>query len=158
MLNSYYDAPVELSDYGTIVYRMYGLNEGEHHLKLKVWDIYNNSSEVAIDFTVVKSNTMEIQNIYNAPNPMTNSTRFMFEHNQKGNVDVTISIYNVCGQLVKTIKESREGTGTRVEPIVWDGTSDNGAALPSGVYVYNVIITNSNKEKQSGYSKLVIAR
>ena len=31
-------------------------------------------------------------------------------------------------------------------------------AILAGVYIYNVTLTNSNNEKQSGYSKLVIAR
>ena len=99
-----------------------------------------------------------MENIFNAPNPMTSYTNFCFEHNQKGDMDVVIEIFNISGQLVKTIKDSRYGTSTRIDPIYWDGTSDSGMPLPSGVYVYNVTITNSNNEKQSGFSKLVIAR
>lgn len=158
MLNSYYDSAFDINDWGSIAYRFYGLNEGEHHLNFRVWDIYNNSTNVSIDFVVKKSGNIAIENVFNAPNPMTNYTRFNFEHNQKGNISILINIYNISGQLVKTIKESRYGTSTRIEPIVWDGTSDNGAQLPSGVYVYNVIMTNSNNEKRSEYSKLVIAR
>ena len=105
---------------------------------------------------LVKSNNLTVENVYNAPNPMKNYTNFYFEHNQKGNMDVVISIYNISGQLVKTIKDSRYGTSTRIDPIVWDGTSDNGAALPSGVYIYNVTVTSSSNEKHTGYSKLVI--
>ena len=157
-LNSYYDAPFSLNDYGTIAYRLQGLNEGEHHLNFRVWDIYNNSTNVSIDFTVVKSENIALENIYNAPNPMTSYTNFGFEHNQKGDFDVTICIYNLNGQIVKTINDSRYGTSTRVEPIYWDGTSDGGAMLPDGVYIYNVTITNNNNERHSGFSKLVIAR
>lgn len=157
-LNSYYDTPLDANDYGTIVYRFYGLNEGLHHLNFRVWDIYNNSTNVSLDFNVVKSSNMSIENIFNAPNPMSDQTRFCFEHNQKGDIDVTIRIYNISGQLVKTLNDSRYGTSTRIEPIYWDGTSDSGSPLPSGVYIYNVTLTNSNNEKQSGYSKLVIAR
>ena len=93
-----------------------------------------------------------------APNPMTDYTRFCFEHNQKGAMDITIEIFNISGQKVKTIKDSRYGTSTRIDPIVWDGCSDSGAKLPAGVYIYNVNVVNSKKEKHSGYSKLVITR
>ena len=155
-LNEYYENSVGSNDYGTISYRLYGLNEGKHQLHFRVWDIYNNSTNVSIEFTVVKSSNLTVENVYNAPNPMTNYTNFYFEHNQKGAMDVVINIYNISGQLVKTIKDSRYGTSTRIDPIVWDGTSDNGAALPSGVYIYNVTVTNSNNEKHTGYSKLVI--
>ena len=157
-LNSYYDAPFEINDYGTVAYRFYGLNEGWHRVSFRVWDIYNNSTTVTLDFTVIKSNTLVAQKAYNAPNPMTSYTNFYFEHNQKGNLDITINIYNVSGQLVKTINDSRYGTDTRIDPVTWDGTSDSGMPLPNGVYIYNMVITNSNNEKEIGFSKLIIAR
>ena len=157
-LNMYYDSPADVNDYGTISYRLMGLNEGEHHLEFKVWDIYNNSTKVSLDFTVIKSNNIAIENLVNAPNPMISYTNFMFEHNQSGSVDIEIRVYDISGQLVKRIKESRYGTSTRIEPIYWDGTSDSGEPLSSGMYIYNVTVINGNNEKASGYSKLVIAR
>lgn len=157
-LNAYYDAPANLDDYGTIVYRFYGLNEGRHHVCFKVWDIYNNSTTVSLDFNVVKSSSLVVENVYNAPNPMSSYTNFYFDHNQKGSFDVTINIYSINGQLVKTIKESRYGTSGRIDPIVWDGTSDSGMPLQSGIYIYNMTLTTSKEETVSGCSKLVIAR
>lgn len=157
-LNAYYDAPSTLNDYGSIVYRLYNLNEGNHCITFRVWDIYNNSTTVAIEFTVVKSSNLTIENVCNAPNPMSGYTNFYFEHNQKGDFDVTIRIYNINGQLVKTIKESRYGTSGRIDPVYWDGTSDSGMPLQSGIYIYNMTLTNSKEEKVSGCSKLVIAR
>ncbi len=157
-LNMYYDSPFDLNDYGTIVYRLYGLNEGKHHLTLKAWDIYNNSTTVSLDFTVVKSTEMAVENVYNAPNPMTDYTNFMFEHNQKGSFYITINIFDINGQLVKTIKESRYGTSMRIDPVRWDGRAENGMPLPSGVYVYNVTVATSDNQKITGFSKLVIAR
>lgn len=157
-LNSYYETPANPNDYGKLAYRLYGLNEGEHHLNFRVWDIYNNSTNVSLDFVVIKSDNPVVENVYNSPNPMRDYTRFCFDHNQKGIIGIEINIYNINGQLVKTIKESRSGTSTRTEPICWDGRGDNGSLLPYGIYIYNVTMTNSNREKHSSYSKLVIAR
>lgn len=159
-LNNYYDAPFNLDEYGTITYRLYNLNSGEHTLKLRVWDIFNNSTTVSVDFTVVKSGdgTIAVENLANAPNPMTNETRIMFEHNQKETFDVCVRIFNISGQLVRTINESRGGTSMRIDPIVWDGTNDNGSALPDGIYIYNVMVSNSRNETASAFSKLMIAR
>ena len=157
-LNAYYDTPDNLNDYGSIVYHFYGLNEGEHTVTFRVWDIYNNSTTVAIDFKVIKSSDLTVENVYNAPNPMTNYTNFYFEHNQKGDFDVTVNIYNINGQRVKTIQTSRYGTSGRIDPIYWDGTSDSGMPLQSGIYIYNMIISTSKETKMSGCSKLIIAR
>lgn len=157
-LNSYYEAPNNVNDYGSIVYRLYNLNEGEHCISFRVWDIYNNSTTVSIEFTVIKSSNLTIENVCNAPNPMSSYTNFYFEHNQKGDFDVTVRIYNINGQLVKTISESRYSASGRVEPVYWDGTTDGGMPLQSGIYIYNMTLSNAKEEKVSKCSKLVIAK
>lgn len=156
-LNQFYEAPLSLDDYGTLSYKFYNLNEGEHLLTFKAWDIYNNSNSTSIRFNVKKGKIVNIENLYNYPNPVSDYTNFTFEHNQKDNeIDVEIRIYNVMGQLVRTIREHRFGTTVRIEPIIWDATSEQGSKLPAGVYIYNVTVTNSMNEKSSSFSKLII--
>ena len=88
---------------------------------------------------------------------MDDYTNFVFDHNQIDNeIDIQIRIYNVMGQLVKTIEERRSGSSLRNNPIKWDGASDNGVNLPSGIYVYYITVTNSNNETVSDYSRLII--
>lgn len=156
-LNQYYDAPLSADEFGTLSYKFYDLNEGEHQLTFRVWDIYNNSSTATINFNVVKGNVIDIKNVMNYPNPMKDNTYITFEHNQKDNaIDIVIKIYDIMGRHVRTIKEHRYGTTARIDPVRWNGTSDNGRKLPSGIYVYYVTISNSQKEQTSGYSKLII--
>ena len=156
-INQFYNAPLSKDDYGVLSYKFYGLNEGEHTLTFKVWDIYNNSSTATIRFNVVKGKVINIENVANYPNPMTDYTNFTFEHNQKDNdIDVVVNIYDVMGQLVKTITERRYGTTLRIEPVKWDGRSDDGSPLSAGIYVYNVTVKNAQGEETSGYSKLII--
>lgn len=156
-LNQFYEAPFSLDEYGVLTYKFYNLNEGEHQLTFRVWDIYNNSNTATISFNVVKGKVIDIENLVNYPNPMSEYTNFTFEHNQKDNeIDVQIRIYDMMGQLVRTIVEHCYGTTARIDPIYWDGTSDRGNKLPSGMYVYYVTITNAQKEQSSGFSKLVI--
>lgn len=157
ILNQFYDVPLTMDEFGVLTYKLYNLNEGEHELTFRAWDIYNNSNTATIRFNVVKGKVVEIENLANYPNPMTTYTNFTFEHNQKDNeIDVQVKIYNMMGQLVRTVEEHYYGTTARIAPIYWDGTSDSGAKLPPGMYVYNVTIINAQKEQSSGYSKLVI--
>ncbi len=156
-LNQFYSAPISNDDFGTLSYKLYDLNEGEHLLTLRACDIYNNSNTATIRFDVVKSKIINIENVTNYPNPMDDNTNFVFDHNQKDNeFDVEIRIYDVMGQLVRTIKEHCYGTTARSNPIRWDGRSDGGATLSAGIYIYNVTIKKSQKEETSGYSKLII--
>lgn len=156
-LNQFYDAPMSNYEFGTVSYKFYNLNDGEHVLTFRAWDIYNNSNTATIRFNVVKGKVIEIENLVNYPNPMSDNTNFTFEHNQKDNeIDIEIRIYNVMGQLVRTIEEHSFGTTARISPIRWDGRSDAGDKLPAGIYVYNVTIVNSQNEKSTGYSKLII--
>lgn len=156
-LNQFYESPQNADDFGTLSYKLYDLNEGEHELTFKAWDIYNNSSTATIRFNVVKSNKIQVENLRNYPNPMDNTTNFVFEHNQIDNeINVVVRVYNIMGQLVKTIKQNSFGTSMRISPIKWDGTSDNGVSLPAGVYLYNVTVTNSQNENTTEYSKLII--
>ena len=106
---------------------------------------------------MIKGKVIEIENIVNYPNPMSDNTNFTFEHNQKDNeIDIVIRIYNVMGQLVRTIEEHSFGTTAHISPIRWDGRSESGDKLPAGIYVYNVTVVNSQNEKSTEYSKLII--
>lgn len=156
-LNQYYEAPDNIDEFGTLKYRFYNLNEGEHVLTLRVWDIYNNSTTTSLRFNVVKDKIIMLENLMNYPNPMDDYTNFVFEHNQIDNeINIQIKIYDVMGQLVKLIEESRSGESLRNNPIKWDGASDNGVNLQSGIYIYNVTMSNSHDEITSAYSKLII--
>jgi flagellar hook assembly protein FlgD len=46
-----------------------------------------------------------------------------------------LSIYNVRGQLVKTMIDGERPQGAD-QTIVWDGTNNQGSSVSSGVYFY----------------------
>ncbi len=73
----------------------------------------------------------------NFPNPFNPNTTIKFDLPVESAVQ--IKIYDVKGELIKTI--TRESNHTGKNEIVWDGTNNNGNKQPSGVYVYQV---NSN--------------
>jgi len=156
-LNDYYEAPVSFDDFGTLEYKMSGLNDGEHTLTMKVWDVYNNSSVQTINFVVVNNATPAVSNASNYPNPVEDVTYFVFDHNLVGNeFDVEIQIYDIAGMLVSTLSSHQYGTTVRSNPIVWDCRSTSGAKLGSGLYIYRVYITDENGGSYSSFSKLIV--
>lgn len=70
------------------------------------------------------------------PNPFNPQATVEFSLPRRG--DVSVRVYNVRGELVRTLLESevREAGVTRVS---WDGTSDTGRSQPSGVYFAEVV-------------------
>jgi len=158
-LNDYFVSELDQPGKGVITYKLQDLADGDYTLTLKVWDIYNNSSTASIDFTVVNSDGMIIENLFNAPNPMTDETHFVFDHNQVGNnLKVEIYIYDIMGRWVTTLSEQVAGTSTRIAPIRWDGRAANGRALGNGIYIYHVVATNDRGETATLVSKLVLSK
>jgi hypothetical protein len=85
----------------------------------------------------------------NYPNPFNPSTAIKFDMREKG--PVTIKIYNVAGQLVRTLVNDVKDAGSYSVP--WDGRGAHGRALASGIYFY--------KMETNGFSatkKLVMLR
>ena len=158
-LNDYFAAELDQPGRGSINYKMQDLADGDYTLTLKVWDIYNNSGTATIEFTVVNNTGMVIENAFNAPNPVTDETHFVFDHNQVGNnVKVDVYIYDIMGRWVTTLSETVSGTSARITPIRWNCRGANGADLRNGIYVYRIVATNDNGETATLVSKLVLSK
>lgn len=156
-LNDFYQADLNSYQSGKVVYPFSNLSEGTHSLKLKVWDVYNNSSEAYTEFVVAESANLALEHVLNYPNPFTTRTSFMFEHNQPCNsMDVQVQIFTVSGKLVKTINETVLSQGFRNDPIEWDGLDDYGQKIGRGVYLYNLKVTTPDGQKAEQIERLVI--
>jgi len=70
----------------------------------------------------------------NYPNPFNPETTISFSVKDKGHVKV--NIYNVKGQLVKTLVNDNMNAGKHT--IVWNGRDNAGKAVSSGVYFYKM--------------------
>jgi hypothetical protein len=158
-LNDYYETEPNTYQRGFISFPIAGLADGKHNIKVKAWDVNNNSGEGSVDFIVLDGTVVGIQNLMNYPNPFSNLTHFVFEHNHpEEELNVKINIYNTAGSLVKNIEQVFTPTGSRSNEITWDGTDNNGERLPSGMYVYRTLITTEKGFKSTAYQKLVIVR
>jgi hypothetical protein len=159
ILNDYYEADLDTYKSGTIRYPLANLAPGQHVLYLKAWDVYNNSTDAQLEFTVVAQEDMSIAHLLNYPNPFTTHTEFSFETNQVCEfVDVQLQIFTITGTLVKTIQQRVRSNGFRMNGIYWDGRDDFGDKLAIGTYVYRLTAYNESGQKADKYEKLVILR
>ena len=70
----------------------------------------------------------------NYPNPFNPVTNIVYSIKEVGNV--TIEIYNLRGQLVKTLINETKKTGKHITS--WDGTDNSNKPVSSGVYFYKM--------------------
>ncbi len=159
LLNNDYRADMDSYQSGTVEHFLFDLETGNHNLKFKAWDVYNNSSEEYIEFVVLEAENLSIERLLNYPNPFTTHTDFYFEHNQAGtNLDVLIQIFTVSGKLVKTIEDSFTANGYRAGPFAWNGTDDFGNRIGRGVYIYKVKVRSEQSELVEKFEKLLILK
>jgi hypothetical protein len=70
----------------------------------------------------------------NYPNPFNPTTTLAYSLKQAGHV--TLSIFNVLGQNVRTLVNEHQDAGKYT--IIWDGCNDTGDQTTSGVYFYRI--------------------
>ncbi|HVF81276.1 MAG TPA: type IX secretion system sortase PorU, partial [Flavisolibacter sp.] len=158
-LNSFYESDLNNYQQGTVRFQLPELSAGPHLLKIKAWDVLNNSSEYILSFIVVNNEELRIAHVLNYPNPFTTKTAFWFEHNYPG-IDLTakVEIFTVSGKLIKTIAKTINTPGNRSIELDWDGTDEWGARLGRGVYIYRLYIKAANGKTAHKWERLVILK
>ena len=164
VLNDFYESEQDSAQKGQALYPLRGLAPGRHTLRVKGWDIANNSGEGYTEFVVAEDGKASLAHVLNYPNPFTTHTDFQFEHNLAGQIlDVQVSIFSVSGKLVKTILRTAASDGFRVTDIAWDGKDEYGDTLARGVYLYRIKVrgtdvSGNSATAESDFEKLVLLK
>ena len=167
LLNDFYESKLDDYSRGEVRFPLSELAEGRHSMRVRAWDVANNSAEGYTEFVVAGSAEVALKHVLNYPNPFVNSTCFQFEHNlENQEMDIQVDIYTISGRLVKSLEERIFSEGSRLSLgncIQWDGRDDFGDPLAKGVYLYKIRVQAVNTGEvdlrgESGFQKLVILR
>ena len=159
VLNNFFEAALDSFTSGTVRFPLEDLALGRHSMRIKAWDVLNNSSEAILDFIVVDGAEGKLAHVYNYPNPFTTNTRFMFEHNMPNqNINVSLKIFSMTGKAVRQFRETINTPGTRYDGITWNGYDQFGDKLANGVYLYKLSIKSENGFSDDKIQKLIIMR
>ncbi len=60
---------------------------------------------------------------------------------------VELAVYDVSGRLVRTLTSHRSDDGD-IHQVIWDGTSDGGERLPSGIYLLRLLTETSAETRK----------
>ncbi len=159
ILNDYYSTDLDDFTKGNLSFRLRGLEPGDHTLKVRASDVYNNAVFTEISFRVSQAVDFQIDRVLNYPNPFVSYTEFWFSHNSSlnDNLQVTVQILTVTGKIVRTLTRDLTGETNYTNQISWDGKDDFGDKIGKGVYVYKISVKSTLTNKTSSkFEKLVI--
>ena len=149
----YYDSYDAASGLLTYAFKS-DISSGSHSLKIEAKDMAANLGTLELAGLQVDS-TFRIANVLNYPNPFGEAgTSLSYQLTQPA--DVTIKIFTIRGQLIKTLTAGRGADGglTGFNKLPWDGRDSGGASIPNGVYLYLISATSSDGKTASARGKL----
>ncbi len=153
VLNDYFEADKDVYTSGKIVFPLTGLSEGKHTLVVKVWDVFNNSTEVEISFVVKDDFRIETISCY--PNPMWEQTQFIFTHNHPDETfDIRLEVFSSSGTQMDVYKTTVGSSGLESLPFEWTPASRL-VKMKQGVYIYRITATTNDGKVSSGSGRLV---
>ena len=148
-------------------WELLGMVEEAHHMDHEVVDGFmyeyyvtsvfshgeSEGSETAgiyVDFVSVEDRIpMEFAVHQNYPNPFNPVTTIQFDLPEA--TDVNITVYNMMGQVVKTLVNGNIAAG--YHNVQWDGVNDFGQKVSTGIYIYRVITPKHNTTKKMVFLK-----
>ena len=95
-----------------------------------------NDSAMEEDSYSINKPVLRYQLGQNYPNPFNPETWIPYQLARHS--DVTITIYNFKGELVRTIPLGNQTAGSYLKSAYWDGRNDSGEHVASGVYFYTM--------------------
>jgi hypothetical protein len=139
------------------------LTEGEHTVRYFARNAAGNSSDTTL-LSVNVTNTLQLSEVYNIPNPFPNGTTFTFILAGTDNPQsVHIKIYTVAGRLIQDLDFSSKvhiginGYSSSSDNLYWNGRDRDGDEIANGVYFYRVVVSG-NGQQAAATQKLVKMR
>ncbi len=143
----------------TLSFDTNGLEAGQHTSSLLIEDGLGAETTVPVILNV--SGTGIIENMPtvteltgNYPNPFNPSTYIKFS--LKAESKVSLEIFNIRGQRVKTLVEDEMQAG--YHSVVWNGTDQSGKHVSSGVYFTKFGTVEENNGKYTSVKKIILLK
>ncbi|MEE2992485.1 MAG: T9SS type A sorting domain-containing protein, partial [Gemmatimonadota bacterium] len=90
----------------------------------------------------------------NFPNPFNPVTSIRYELAVAGQVQ--LMVYNLLGQQVVTLVESRQQAGFHT--VTWNGLNSSHRSVASGVYFYRIVVTGDDKNTFTSSKKMLLLK
>ncbi len=143
---------------GTLTYQLEGLSEGQHQVRLRVWDIDNNFTDATVNCKVVADLAPKLYEVFTSPGPARDKAQFYVRHNRPDQIlNVTVSVYNLMGALVWSGSSSGRSNGGVSTPVTWDLKDLDGTRVARGIYVYRAEVSTEGSSVSTASRKLAVS-
>jgi len=119
-------------NWGTTYYWLVSASDANGNEALTKWDTFTTSGTAASTTTAIGQPKFSLSQNY--PNPCNPETTI--EYSLADSCHVTLKIYNLSGQLIKTLIDEYQQAGSH--KITWYGDNDAGQEVASSVYFYRI--------------------
>ena len=115
---------------GKIEFRLPSLEPGEHSIRLKAGDTYNNSGTLEVMVKVTETRAGALANVLFVPNPMAEEGHFTYILKSRA-TSVDIKIFTLTGRLVDEVSGT---TDVGFNQVVWRPRQK----LAAGTFLYQI--------------------
>jgi hypothetical protein len=124
-----------------------GVPDYARHLR----EIFSWFQTIALDPTAIETVAYanRLENAY--PNPFNPTTTIRYSIASAGHV--SLRIYNAAGQLVRTLVDEEQAPTAGGFSVTWDGASNAGERVASGVYFYRLTANEFSQTKKMVFLK-----
>ena len=154
-LNPYFKYDMASCTEGRVEYHIEEtLSEGWHTIKVKAWDLQNNSSESTFQIYVTESLAPEIETLTVYPNPAKESFTAYIKTNRPDEVQtVECSLNDFSGReiLKKELKDKPTDGSWKIE---WDLNGNNKVA--PGLYLLHVLVATDKSDFTEKTEKVIV--
>ncbi|MEM9326528.1 MAG: type IX secretion system sortase PorU [Bacteroidota bacterium] len=141
IINDHFQYDLDSYQRGFVTFPLQDLAPGRYTATIKVWDLYNNSSDQSVEFIVSDLPSLTLTGVVNYPNPAKDETTFTFEHDRIGEeIEIAIDLYDMKGAVVEQLIFSIDDAPGRIDGLTWDL---NTSTIQKGIYLYRITVRST---------------
>lgn len=140
---------------GTAEQELFDLECGDHSVRVRAWDVFNNFSESETFFRIPCGDGIRLDEVGAFPNPFQQETKFVFRHSAPEVVATSVQIYTTDGMRVRQLEVA---SASRTDELSWDGRDDEGNLLPTGPYWFRLQVQAADGSSGDYTGQVLIIR
>jgi hypothetical protein len=144
LLNDLYVANGSDGRQGEVRYTFRNVVSGTYRVRVKAWDINNNSVEGALSIVVSERPGLTLRAFRASPNPVLTEATLTAELDRAGEpLDWTMGIYDINGRLLNQQTGQCTDCPATVNVGTWDGRAKAGHLMPNGLYILQLRVRSA---------------